>query len=118
MNSTTTMSSYPKCNGEMVNGYVPDYSHDLPYYLEGDKFPEYKRLPPVNLTGQKISLPAGDYSLTIKEGKPLMERISFFPPEILPLNSETRKITIHQGETLNVHAGISPVDSQLRLEIQ
>ena len=92
--------------------------NDMPYHLEGKKNPTYKRLPPLNETGQKISLPAGDYSLTVKEEKPWWQRISIFPPALLPVRSDTRKITIHQGETLNVLSDINPAGNTLRLEIQ
>jgi len=31
MDSDTTISGCPKCKGEMVRGYVPDYSHAQRY---------------------------------------------------------------------------------------
>ena len=90
----------------------------LPYYLEGSKYPEYKILPHLSMTGQKISLPAGNYSLTIIEERPWWKRISLFPPKLLPLRSDTLKITIHQGETLNVIGNTSIADGAIKLEIQ
>jgi serine/threonine protein kinase len=92
--------------------------NDLPYHLESSRSTTYKILPPLNPPGQKISLPAGDYSLTIKEEKPWWKRISFFPPKLFPLRSGTLKITIHRGETLTVLGNINIADGALKLEIQ
>ena len=92
--------------------------NDLPYYLEGGKYPSYKKVPTLTADGQKISLPEGEYFLTIKEEIPWWKRISLFPPKLYPLRSNTRKITISQGETLNVLSNINIADGALQLEIQ
>ncbi|MGD9161524.1 MAG: hypothetical protein PVG39_24135, partial [Desulfobacteraceae bacterium] len=92
--------------------------NDLPYYLEGSKSPAYKMLPPLRQTGQKISLPAGEYSLTAKENIPWWKRISLFPPKLSPARSDTLKITIHQGETLNILGDVNITDGALNLKIQ
>ena len=92
--------------------------NDLPYYLEGNRYPTYKRLRPLDENGQKISLPAGDYFLTIKEEKSWWQRVSLFPPKLLPLRSDTLKITIQHGKTLNVLSRIHPDKDTLQLEIQ
>ena len=90
----------------------------LPYHLDGGKNSTYKNLPQLNESGQLISLPAGDYSLTVKEEIPWWKRISIFPPQLLPLRWDMRKITIRHGEILNVVAYINIADGTLRLETQ
>ncbi|MGA1792238.1 MAG: serine/threonine protein kinase [bacterium] len=91
--------------------------NDLPYYLEGGEYPAYKKLGPLDETGLKISLPAGDYFLTIKEEKSWWQRISLIPPKLLPLRSDTLKITIRHGKTLNVLSRIHPDNDTLQLKI-
>ena len=91
---------------------------NLPYHLAGNKDPAYKKLPPLNNAGKKISLPAGEYSLTIKEDMPWWKRFSLFPPKRLPVRTETQKITIRQGEILTAVADTNIADGTLKLEIQ
>ncbi|MBN2419322.1 MAG: hypothetical protein JXL81_08055, partial [Deltaproteobacteria bacterium] len=108
--------------GELyINTKIPDLIlllNNSSYYPDGSKSPSYKRIPPLDTTGQKISLPAGDYILTVKEKAPLWKRISLFPPKLFPLRSDTLKITIRRGETLNVLCNINIADGAIKLEIQ
>jgi hypothetical protein len=87
-------------------------------YLEGGTEPSYKRLGHLNQNGEQISLPAGDYFLTVKEDKPWWKRMSIFPPEIMPVKSNTQKITIRAGETLWVKARFHPSFETLILDIK
>ena len=86
-------------------------------YLEGGTEPAYKKLGYLSEKGEQISLPAGEYFLTVKEEKPWWKRLSLFPPEIVPVRSNTQKITIRAGETLQAKARFDPSSGTLILAI-
>jgi hypothetical protein len=92
--------------------------NNMPDYLEGGTEPKYKKLGVLRETGQQISLPGGDYFLTVKEDKPWWRRFSIFPPEIIPLRSNTQKISIKSGETLWVTAEFDQSNETLNLIIK
>ena len=86
-------------------------------YLEGGTEPAYKKLGDLSEKGEQISLPAGEYFLTVREEKPWWKRLSLFPPEIIPVRSNTQKITILAGETLRAKARFDLSNGMLILEI-
>jgi serine/threonine-protein kinase len=100
-----------------VGGLKATLNH-LDTFFEGGKKFVYKPLEPFLQNDKKVTLPAGQYFLTVSEDKSWWERLSFFPPDIVPARTYTRKIQIEPWRTLRVSAELNPKENRLILNVK